>query len=316
MEKTHEERMGEWKELIDDLHKCEYEGIVPSPPDPRDYDVSDIVSFAPIPSKFQLDPSPIILDQGQTPYCGGASGAGMANAYYNSYNQMPDKGFSMTFLYWLAKEYDGIPHINGTYIRTILKVMQKYGCATKEVFPYSSSRVNITVGAVEDAQNYQIESYARLRTPYDIRLAISRGMYVIIGTLVTRDNWRRTYLSFPSGTLYGGHATHLFGYDDDLQEAHVGYYFGQNSWGASRHANGRFFLPYDYHRMTIEGRPAFLEAWGVQFKAIEEGSKKKEELYRPTQPTFPTIVRPSIDIQAIRDRIDEIRRNLQQLFRR
>jgi hypothetical protein len=281
LSKTFEERIQDWQQLVERIKKTPMPGLIPSPPDPRDYTIEDIpMMAAQVPDKYHLKPSPIILNQGQTPYCGGASGAGMANAYYNTFGIMPNKGFSMTFIYWLAKQYDGIPEINGTYIRTVLKIMQKYGCAPEALAPFSFTRTAITPTAIREAEEFKIQAYARLHTVQDIQLAYLRGMYVIMGTLVTRDNWNRPdgFLSYPRGQLYGGHATHSFGYDSLLKRDHLGYCFNQNSWGEQWGHNGRFYLPFDYFRMTYEGKPVFLEAWAVKFPPVETVQPKPEPI--------------------------------------
>ncbi len=281
MEKTFEERIQDWVNDFDKASKMPMHGILPSPPDPRDYAVEDIpVATVRIPDFHILNESPIVYNQGQTPYCGGASGAGIATAYYDVYNMVPKGGFSMTFLYWLSKQYDGIPDIDGTYIRTILKMMHKYGCAPLGTTPFSVNKIDITPNALKEAENYRIESYARLNNMNDIKQAMVKGLYVIIGTLVTKDNWSRVggYLSFPAGELYGGHATFLYGYDNSIDNSgidpHIGYYLGQNSWGTDWGNGGMFFLPYDYHGMKVDNKNTFLEAWAVKFPEV---SAKKED---------------------------------------
>lgn len=280
MSKTFEEKIHDWYDLINKIKQAPMPGLVPSPPDPRDYVVEDIpVAAIRLPDKHYLSSSPIVLNQGNTPYCGGAAAAGTANAYYNTYNLMPQGGFSMTFTYWLAKQYDGIPEIQGTYIRTVLKIMQKYGCAPESLARYSTSKITITPEALRAAEDYKIEAYARLNTMSDIQLAITKGLYIIIGTLVTSENWNRPYgfLSYPKGDLYGGHATFLFGYDSLLKRDHQGYSGGQNSWGEKWGHQGRFYLPYDYLNMKYNNMPAFLEAWGIKFIPIEKEQPEQEK---------------------------------------
>ncbi len=317
MKKTYEERIQEWQDLVKTLVKTPYAGILPSPPDPRDYSVEDIpMRSAKLPSSHKLPPSPIVLNQGQTGYCAGASAAGIANAYYHANGMMPDKGFSMAFVYWLAKQMDGIPHIDGTYIRTVLKVMHQYGCAPETLAPYSTQRIRITAEAVEAAKEYKIEAYARLHSAQDIKQAMTQGLYVIFGTLVTRDNWNRPkgFLSFPQGQLYGGHATFGFEYDDLLRQQHVGYCTGQNSWGSGWGDGGKFYLPYDYMRMTYNGQPVFLEAWGVKFPEVDD--KKKPIVPKPPTPEVvpkpKPIVDPRIDIfkEKLKKQLEELKKRL------
>ena len=300
-----EQDINQWQKTCEEIIKeAEIPGLLPSPPDPRDYSIEDIPLATPVlPPKLYLQPSPIILDQGSTGYCAGAAAAGVANAFYHSIGEMPDeRGFSMNFLYWLSKEIDGIPHVSGTYLRTVLKIMHERGCGLERYTPYTTSRSVITAEALEHAKKYRIESYARLRSSRDLKQALGKGCYILIGTLVTRGNWSRVYLSTPSGPIYGGHATHLFGYDDDLVEIHTGYYAGQNSWGKRAHDNGRFFLPYDYHRMRHEGQVKFLEAWAVQF-----ATGKKKVL--PDE-TMPSPIQPRPQPQIREDILDNVRQQL------
>ena len=283
LDKLFEERIHDWRCEFDEAVKMSMHGLLPSPPDPRDYSVDDIpVAAVRIPEEFILNRSPIVYNQGQTPYCGGASGAGVATAFYDQFNLVPRGGFSMTFLYWLAKRYDGIPNIDGTYIRTVLKMMHKYGCAPLSEAPFSTMRIDITDKAFKEAERYKIDSYARLRGLSDIKSAVARGLYIIIGTMVTRDNWNRVggYLSYPAGELYGGHATFLYGYSNSMSndgiDRHIGYHLGQNSWGVEWGDGGRFYLPYDYHDMKLDnGRETFLEAWAVKFPDEEKSDSDK-----------------------------------------
>jgi len=330
---THEENIHNWEKAMDDIEKlCPDTGLLPSPPDPRDYSIDDIpVSIGKLPERHVLSAPPFILNQGSTPYCAGASGAGAANAYYSNptmpLSLMPKNGFSMTFLYWLAKRYDGIPDRSGTYIRTLLKMMKKYGCAPLQYAPYSTSRIAITGEALKAAEQYQIESYARLFNERDIKEALNKNMYVIIGTLVTRDNWNRRqgFLAYPQGSLYGGHATVLRGYDDNLINIHaeelIGHYLGFNSWGERWGDRGTFYLPYDYQQMVYENRKVFLEAWAVKFYDYDShGNKKKEVLPKPIIPTPQRPVQPNIDIDRIqndiRERINNIRKRIANLINR
>ncbi len=319
--KNYEEKIQEWEEIVHIIDEGGDElGLYPSPPDPRDYTIDDIpLTAMSLPDTLMLTPSPIVLDQQRTSYCAGASGAGVTNAYYNNLNLMPQTGFSMSFLYWLCKEYDGIPDKKGTYIRTLLKIMKKYGVASEALAPFSENRISISPSALREAEEYKIESYARLNSLSDIKEALYKGMYIIIGTIVTRENWNRTFLGQPSGSLYGGHATHLFGYDDLLIEPNKsepkGYFYGQNSWGERYHAKGRFYLPYDYYTSYIhQGRKAFMEAWGVKFYDLDEEGNKKENKRDSLLPVFPKFDRDSFNITF--ERLQEYFERLRRLLER
>ncbi len=286
MDRNYEQQIQDWIKYIKQIEEMPCPGILPSPPDPRDYDIEDIpVSIGALPSSFILPASPIVLNQGQTSYCAGASGAGIANAYFNSFGVMPSQGFSMAFLYWMAKRYDGIPNTNGTYIRTILKIMKDYGCASEKLAPYSTQPINITKEAIEEARNYKVATYARLRSVFDIKEAITKKLYILMGTLVTRGNWAREggFLSYPMGEIYGGHGTFSFGYDDHLKREHKGYSICQNSWGDRWGDKGKFYLPYDFFDMKHQGRNVFMEAWAVQFIPVvpEKEEESKTKFIRP-----------------------------------
>jgi len=281
MHKTFEERIQDWEKTTNRIKQTILPGLLPSPPDPRDFSVEDIpVKAVRLPEKHKLQVYPTILNQGTTPYCGGASAAGIANSHYYKSKLMPNGGFSMNFIYWLCKQYDGIPDVQGTYLRTVLKIMNKYGCASAHKVPFSPNKIQITPEAIREAENYKINSYARLNNINDIRIALNKGLYILIGTLVTHDNWYDTngFLSYPGGNLYGGHATFLFGYDNSIQNKHQGYLFGRNSWGIEWGAKGDYFLPYEYLDMEYENRSVFLEAWGIEFEPIidlSNNSKRK-----------------------------------------
>lgn len=257
----HEERVSKWLETMRELPYSL--DILPSPPDPRDY-TEPVVATMHLPKRASL-PTYKILNQYQTPYCAGASGAGTAGGFYK-------KHFSMTYLYWLAKRYDGIPDRPGTYLRTICKVMNKYGCGLEEDMPFTDTKPEIR--GHETARKYRVKRYYRLRTIHEIKTALAFGQYVLLATFVTKDNWMRSdgWISKPSGHLYGGHATYLYGYDDNLtQGKYKGYFIGANSWGERWGSGGRYFLPYDYFNYSLpDGRGKFIEAWGIEFTEHRE----------------------------------------------
>ena len=284
---SYEQRIGDWIKDIKNISKITKNlPILPSPPDSRDY-TEPVISSSLLPDKVKLETSPLVLNQGQTPFCGGASGAGMANGYYHNQDIMPDKGFSMTFIYWLSKKYDGIPEQKGTFPRTICKIMSKYGCAPEQHQPYSTeNNPKINPIAFELAKRYKVNTYRRIMTIHEIKTALALGHYVLMATFVTGDNWSSNnggWITRPSGSLYGGHATFLYGYDDNLinkLHGHKGYFLGQNSWGSNWGDYGKYYLPYDYFNFNLPqtGRSKFIEAWSLEFEPVKTINRKPKDI--------------------------------------
>ncbi len=254
-----EKRASEWAKNVETMTA----DILPSPPDPRDYS-EPVISTAKLPKQVAL-PVYKILNQWQTPYCAGASGAGAAGGFFQD-------AFSMTYLYWLAKKYDGIPERSGTYLRTICKVMQKYGCALEADMPFTTEPWPQVTGA-EKAARHKLNKYYRLYTLHDIKTALAFGHYVLLATFITAGNWGRSdgWIGEPAGELRGAHGTFLYSYDDLLTNQYKGYSKGVNSWGERWGRNGKYYLPYEYFNMTLpDGRNKFIEAWGLEFKRRRE----------------------------------------------
>ncbi len=250
--------MDKWEDEVKKvLELNRHTAILPSPDDERDY-AEPIVSVAMLPERAELPlPSPI-LDQGQYPYCGGATAAGAASGFYK-------KHFSMTWAYAWAKRYDGIPDLPGTYGRAVCKAIQKHGCALEKHQPHPS--LNINHAAADEALNYRAGEYNRVRTLIDMKAALARGRYLFIASYVTAGNWgwnNGGWLGEPYGDYLGGHLYLGNGYDNDLRGGH---FLGVNSWGPRWGDNGKLYLPYDHLRQTLPeyGLKAFIEAWAVDF---------------------------------------------------
>ena len=238
-----------------------FNGIIPSPVDYRDY-AEPIVSTALLPDKIELPLPYPILNQEDTPYCGGAAGAGAAGAFFRDH-------FSMTWIYGLAKRYDGIPDLPGTYGRAVCKVMQKYGCALERYQRFPSIDINPTV--FPEAAKYRLKDYTRLTTLIDMKAALARGRYLLIATFVSADNWgwgNNGFIGEARGEFLGAHLSLLNSYDNHLDSGvYKGYFGGVNSWSKYWGYKGRYFLPYEYLKFYVPDTPMkkFIEAWSVEF---------------------------------------------------
>lgn len=284
---SYEQRYSEWYKQMEKLKELKDKGypvhIYPSPPDERDIPLKSLKNFTyliedkELPSNVKLHLSPLVLNQLNSPFCGGASLAGITNNHYDYHGKMPEDGFSMAFAYHMAKRYDGLDD-DGTYLRTICKIGQHYGICRESLLPLKDAltKPEITEEMLEDAAKYKIKRYARLETLEEIKEALSSGFYVLIGTIVT-DNWNNPpngFLSLPHGYLQGGHATYGWSYDDQLKgkdrftnEDFIGYLFGMNSWG-NWGDFGKYYMPYKYYywESDLPGFRSFLEGWMIEFE--------------------------------------------------
>jgi len=327
--RSYEEEVSRWKKLMEKLEEQERAGIKveiwPSPPDPRDFDLARLEKVAvrlpvKLPDVVVLHPSPIVMDQGGQPFCGGAAGASIGNAHYDNLDRMPDGGFSMRYTYWKSKEYDGIPDKPGTYLRTVCKVMQKYGLLPDALLPFEDvpDKPEITSEMDEKAKKYRVKAYARLWSLDEIKQALNDGFYVLIGTIVTSENWNTDdgFLSWPQGFILGGHATKLFGYDDRLKKhVHVGYLFGLNSWGKKWGDGGRFYMPYDYYEWESADMPGFKvfqEAWALEFEEVGP----KPDPVEPDPKPDPVEPEPKPERPKLMVLLEKLIRWLVSLFRR
>ena len=134
-------------------------GGLPSTPDPRDWD-TPLDTAAPLPARYLLTGIPAAYNQGNSPRCGGYSGAGLkgVHARADGHGFLP---FDGDWLYNRAQQYDGIPlpHI-GTTARGVAKALQKEGCQVR--------------GKWGSAPLYRIASYSAVPFTYD---AIKRAIH-------------------------------------------------------------------------------------------------------------------------------------------
>ena len=244
--------------------------LLPSPPDSRDFTLSSVVKAEkPTPRIAKLPQSPIKIDQGNLPKCAGSAIAGIYNAYYNAIGELPKGGFSDDYAYQRAKQLDGIPDLDGTYLRIVLMIALHEGICSKAVWDKYKRLCHETIA---DAKKYKIKAYAKLTGLSEIKQAIADGKYLLLGSQVTTD-WTKPptkedgYIGFPpQGHFVGGHATYAYGYDDLLRNVRLGYILGENSWGPGWGDDGTYQMPQDFVGYTIDlGMAMLMEVWAVEF---------------------------------------------------
>lgn len=249
-------------------------GMLPSPPDERDWPLSAIAEPVTLPPAVRLDNFvPFILDQGKCGTCVAFSGAQINNVFANRRQALPKDGLSPLFLYVRCKEEDGIPKQEGTYPRVALKVMQKDGIAPESTLPYSRLPQDacllfpeITATHIAAAQDYRVKAYARLQAVEEMKQALVAGKLIMAGVLVT-DSFLCPVdgvIPLPEGRILGAHAIALCGYDDAKKAFRM-----VNSWGVDWGEKGFAWLPYAFCTWKADlGMEALMESWAVETEYI------------------------------------------------
>ena len=268
MEQSH----SRWQKLMERA-KRENWGMLPSPPDERDWPLSRIVAPVALPRSVRLDHLVYqIKDQGKCGTCVGKAVSSATETGYKQKQSLPGKGLSSLYVYSRSKQEDGIPEIQGTYPRVALKIAQKEGIAPESIFPYSSLTVcnkppipSAQVIALAGA--FKIKAYARLGGIEEIKQALASGKIVVAGILVTNSflDWNgQGVIGVPAGYILGAHAVVFCGYDDDKKAVR-----GVNSWGERWGDKGFFWLSYDFFSWESDiGMTGFMEAWAVEFEEV------------------------------------------------
>ncbi len=237
-------------------------GFIPSPPDPRDFIITQVTKSVDLPSAIRLDSQILsIMNQHQCGACLGKALGSIVSAGYT-------KPLSSLYIYARAKQEDGIPHQEGTYPRVGLKIVKQEGTCPEEMLPYEKlldnclAFPNITPFMRNAAWHFRIQSYAKLWGLRDIKRALANDQLVLAGIMVTDSfqDWDGKGIIPPAKPpLYGGHAVVICGYDDNIRALR-----GVNSWSKSWGEEGFFWLSYDFVSQSLQGVPAWLESWSVQ----------------------------------------------------
>lgn len=216
---------------------------------------------------------PAIMDQGELGSC-------VANALCGMMQFNDKEGdniytpLSRLMLYYLARCLDGnIEEDCGTYARTAIKCLARFGTAKEALWPYSIEKFAEAPGSdsYEDAFKRRIIIYQRIITLFDMLACLAAGKPFVLGIPV--------YESFESDAVartgavpmprkwemvLGYHEIYCCGYDNKKARVTCA-----NSWGTEWGDDGFCTLPYDYLKKYVvpEGKG---DCWTVQKQLLPE----------------------------------------------
>jgi hypothetical protein len=145
---------------VSDLRSWQTLGAVQAPFDPNDHPLDRHMALAAeLPARFVLSRAkvPAPLNQGNKPYCVGASGA-----LNRTITEAPEAGglvhFDFERLYFETKARDGSPNTPGTYVRVACKVLLDLGALVvgtaadrRKIASYSSLMSGDRIGQIKQA---------------------------------------------------------------------------------------------------------------------------------------------------------------------
>lgn len=227
--------------------------------------LKNVTVYEDVPTKVLTDTSPFQIDhsasmssvknQGDRPTCVGFAGAAMKEFQEKTEHEKELKegkygksgkvyDYSEQWLYQNCKKIDGY-NGGGTYIRTVMKVMQKIGVPTEKAWHYTNEGIDVgkpKFWAELIARWAIIGSYWRVQGLVELKAALVDGP-VIIGGPVFRE-WAypiRGVIEYPANPSerMGGHAICAVGYDDEKKLIKF-----KNSWSKFWGDSGYGFLSY------------------------------------------------------------------------
>lgn len=229
-------------------------GWVKDQPDPRDFAATKFVyTLLPVPANYFVNPDTPVYNQGSSPACVGYSCAGVKSD--EEYLQHHDSYlFSGKWLYNECKKIDGIPNIDGSYLRFAMQILQQQGM--KQLVPPCTRR--------KPDSFWQIGAYFRIDNASDDDFI--KQVIFQYGSIAVGSSWYRSWMSVGEvfdtpDVVVGGHAYRVCGWrDDDPSGWIVVNSWGKLLWGKA----GVAVLPYDMFRHSV------LESGGDIWKLIDK----------------------------------------------
>lgn len=219
-------------------------------PDDKTYQSSQF-SADNLPPKIDLRPyMTAVEDQGDSNSCTANAMAG-AYEYLGKRLNNQETNVSRLFIYYNARNLDGATDQDeGTYLRSCIKVLKKYGACSEETWPFDLDYVYTSPEeeAYHEASSFLVEDAYRVEVDLDqMRSCLAEGYPFTFGL--------ELFASFQSAGANGlipmpdpendrhdgGHAMLCVGYSDPDKVFIV-----RNSWGDDWGDRGYCYIPYDY----------------------------------------------------------------------
>lgn len=235
-------------------------GCIRDEPDRRDWQAQMRLAKEPIPLPprwdWRVTMTPV-KNQGGLGSCVGFACAALKEWQERQQRPWsPLKDASEMWIYWGAKERDPWPGVEGTSIRSALKVLASRGVPTEGGWPYLAraapghkppSKPRWWAAGV--ARWGKIGAYYRLSTVAQVKEWLVTHGPVVCGVAVGETFFRpekhqgcpgQSYITLPK-TIFGGHAICLVSYDDEWSI--LGF---KNSWGTGWGDSGYGYFSYRY----------------------------------------------------------------------
>jgi len=215
-------------------------GALPSPPDPRDWQLVRAPGYAAAPTAFAasytLPPLvPVALNQMNDPVSGGC--VPFSTTTMKQYQERQQTGAwyytdaSAIRLHARCKQLDGVPG-EGTFPRVALQVAKDEGIRAVNGRSY-------LIASYYSLQGDVLDNIKRTLTYYHRPVLLATSWY---------SNWfgltRNYTLKPPNGQVVGGHQVLVYGYA--LQADGSTHLRCVNSWGTGWGNKGRFNMPWQY----------------------------------------------------------------------
>lgn len=167
---------------------------------------------------------------------------------------------SELFSYYNARVLEGTENRDvGATMRDICKTAANDGICLEQFWPFKKEKVLIKPNwiAYLSARFMRISSYYRCYDEDDIKKAITMGFPVIFGMTVYSNYMTQSggVYNNATGTIKGGHAQVIVGYDDN-----VGAFIVRNSWGTSWGSGGYAWIEYKTLMKLL------MDAWAIELK--------------------------------------------------